>query len=212
MNNVRRNLEQALNEAATFRHDVLEYEVDANGNEVPERTPNAPPAGPNDSNVVIFQMMLHYKRKLEDEQEINAVAMKKLKTQQDVIETRDDEIRTLRRANISNVNRLTQQHNAARRLSQCLQDMFETIELVRDTDMGESPEGFRLIEGTMDRQMGRAAIAIELMGRREPIPHDHEQHVWNYELWMLEHGEAALTDEEMQEVIDLTGEETEEEE
>jgi len=214
MNNVRRNLEQALNEAATFRHDVLEYAVDANGNKVPERTPNAPPAGPNDSNVVVFQMMLHYKRKLEDEQEINAIAMKKLKTQQNRLDALQEWTNELHQDNIQlgNMNRemqiantngrdeMTRLQEGARLMTRAACEMFTVVEMIdaceelRELDGEPRWNGLNFLVGEKREIKERAQVALNLINGTSP-----------------DIAFAIADDLIARELIDLTGEETEEE-
>jgi len=203
MNNVRRNLIEALNEAALEGRvtQVLEY------NE-PERTPNAHPAGPGDSNVVVFQMMLHYKRQLECEQDINAIAMKKLKTAHDMIASLQHEQheliqdnRQLVRANERGSAVIIRKHQAGMRMAACLDEMFETIDVVVDTGLGDDGAlGMEYISAHRDAIGQRARVALDMFVEVHQPEEDSETEEDTEQQWLFGTG-----------VIDLTGDETEEE-
>jgi len=205
MNNVRRNLIDAINEVGIPTTQVLEYSVDANGNEIPERTPNARPAGPTDSNVVVFQMMLHYKRQLECEQEINAIAMKKLKkAHNDMASLQHEhhevlqENRLLVNANQRGAMTVVRKHQAGMRIAKCLDDMFDTIDLVVETGLGDDGAlGMEYIAMHKQAIQQRAEIALELF--TDIIRPEDDFDTDDEGVPMMAH-----------EVIDLTGDETEE--
>jgi len=207
MNNVRRNLEQALNEAASPVHQVLEYEI--------RRPADARPAAPTDSNVVVFQMMLHYKRKLEEEQEINAIAMKKLKTQQnriDAIQEWADELhqdnlhlgdmnRELEQAITNGRFEMARLQEGAQLMTKAASEMFTIVEMVdaceelRELDGEPKWNGRNFLVGEKRVIKERAQVALDLINGTSPDI------------------AFAITDDLIaRELIDLTGDETEEEE
>jgi len=195
MSNVRRSLEQALNEAV--RPEVVQ------------------PAAQNESNVVIFEMMMHYKRKYEDEEAINAIAFKKLKTQQDRIVTLTewaDELLAdnhqlgqmnaqLQDANINGRTEMRRQRTGTDQLAASMGELLQTVNIVLITeDMGGIDGGgewrggdFLRMEANDARR--KALAAIDLINGVSPE---------------IAFGTNA-DDLRAIEMIDLTGEETEEE-
>ena len=136
----------------------------------PERTPNAIPGAPNDSNVVIFQMMLHYKRQLECEQDINAIAMKKLKKcHQDLASLQHEKHELLRdnrllvNANERGSATIIRKHQAGMRMAKCLDDIFETIDIVIETGLGDDGAlGMEYIGAHRDAIGQRAKTALDM--------------------------------------------------
>jgi len=195
MNNVRRNLEQALNEAAR-----------------PEG--QAAPA-PDASNVVIFEMMMHYKRKLEDEEAVNAIAFKKLRTQQDRIVTLtewSDELLAdnhqlgmmnaqLHDANVNGRREMTRQREGTDQLAAAMGELLQTVDVVlvtEDAIRGMNDNGIWAGAHFLRRDATAARVkalhAIDLITGTSP------------EIAFRTEGDLRAT-----EMIDLTGEETEEE-
>lgn len=147
------------------------------------------------SNTVIFEMMMHYKRKSEIAEESSRSAHKKLKHARDAIGSLQHELqeqvatnREFARANRRGADIIHRKHQAGMRLVGCLDDLFGAIDLVQDTSLGDDHAlGIEFI--TMHKQAihGRAETALMLF---------------------VEHNDEDL---ETDETIDLTGEETEEE-
>lgn len=144
------------------------------------------------SNTVLFEMMMHYKRKMEDEQEISRIAMKKLKRAHDavdemafVVADRDQQIRQLTMANMRGAALVMQKHEAGMRIVTHLQDLYDNIDLVYETELGGAHLGMNYIYNERVRSEQRAGNALQLFL-----------------------AEPQLEIEE----IDLTGEETETEE
>lgn len=136
-------------------------------------------------------MMMHYKRVAELESE----EVERLKNQAtlhavemiDMQQRLTTEIiggRTIRAANVRGAMMVMRKHDAGMRLTRCLDELFDAIELVHQTQMSMEPAA-EYLKYEKDRIQQRASTAFELLIR--------------------EHDEL-----DADEVIDLTGEDTEE--
>lgn len=160
------------------------------------------PVAQTESNVVLFQMMMHYKRRMEDAEESAKKVVKKMRTNEtaylrtlELMEhdsrEADNRIRFLVAANVQGANALIRKHEAGMRLIHCLDDVFNAVELVDETQLaGENNLGLRYINSEKKVVGQRARVAIDLL-MRDPEFETHEFHT---------------------EVIDLTADEETEEE
>lgn len=165
------------------------------------------------SNTVLFEMMNFYKRRAEHAEATNDRLMKKMKQE---CEDHNNEMARiqhqlhqqiqlnshLQAANVRGARTILRKHNAGLRLAHCLDDLVGAIELVEETRLGgEDALGCMYINMHKDRIKGRADSAIQLLVHNELDDN------------MVDHFENEVADTLLaQEVIDLTGESTEEEE
>lgn len=182
----RRNLLPELNEAAEA--------IDINRG-----------AAQTNSNTVIFEMMNFYKRKLEESEKENEELTKKIKTMQaehlhdiHALETQlDRQVHTnfiFAQTNMQQAETVMRKHQAGVRLARCFDEMAAAIELVEETHVGDEAMALRYIYMKKEEVMQRANVALHMLIR----PSEEEDRV-----------QLDLAIEE--EIIDLTGEDTEEE-
>jgi len=150
------------------------------------------------SNVVLLEMMMHYKRRMEVAEDDSERSKKRMKVmeqvhwetvsqQQETIQTQNAANDMLRRANIRGASMVVRKHEAGMRLMTCLDDLFNDIDLSYGAkDPAEIRATDEYLMHMKQRVMSRAETAFMLL--------------------VQEHNELE-TDEE----IDLTGESTEEE-
>lgn len=147
---------------------------------------------PDASNVVLYQMMMHYKRvaeleseeveRLKEEREVHATEMAGM---QERLHTEIIGGRAIRAANVRGAMMVMRKHDAGMRLTRCIDELFDAIELIHQTQMSFAP-GMEYLKYEKDRIQQRATTAFELLIR--------------------EHDELEADEE-----IDLTGDTTEEE-
>jgi len=156
------------------------------------------PLPQDSSNVVIFQMMMHYKRRMEIAEDEAEHYKKRSKIMEEIWE---DEINTAhdrldieirRNRQIMQTNQrgafmTIRKHAAGMRLINCLDEIFTAVDTAGEA--GESEDALQYIYRVREGVQARAGIAFEML--------------------IAEHRDDELeTDEE----IDLTGETTEEDE
>lgn len=155
------------------------------------------------SNTVLFEMMMYYKRKMELAEETAAQDRKRLKKATAVareaqdqvhaltmqVRDLDREIREYARANERGARMITRKHNAGLGLVGCMNQLIEVIDTVEDTAVN-----YNGMLGVEYISMHKRAIVGRAAGFLERFTDDLD----DLEL-------------EADEVIDLTGEETEEE-
>lgn len=158
-------------------------------------------------NVVLFEMMMHYKRRLDIAEASLEQAKKRAKKQRDIYEDAlgglqhqlHEQIETNRefaRANEQGARMIVRKHQAGMRLVGCLDDLFESIDIVNDTGLGDDKAlGMEYISMHAAAIKSRAETALELFTWDREDPEDDD--------------ESMLAADE---IIDLTGETTEEEE
>jgi len=153
------------------------------------------------SNTVLFEMMMYYKRKMEIAEETAEQDRKRLKKAtavardaQDQVHALNAHVRTLAseineyaRANERGARMITRKHNAGLGIVACMNQLIEVIDTVEDTAVN-----YNGMLGIEYISMHKRAIVGRAAGFLETFTDD-------------------LDDLEADEVIDLTGEETEEE-
>jgi len=158
------------------------------------------PLPQTESNVVIYQMMMHYKRRMECAEDREEHYKKRMRIEEELnqeeIEDKNRQISQLRselaftrRANQNGAGMVIRKHHAGLRLVECLDEMFCAVELARDTQLG-----------------GLDNLAVDYIDTvRVQV---HEQAQVAFELLVQEHNEDDL---ESDEIIDLVTTEDESE-
>jgi len=178
-----------------FRIDVDEYPINAaNG------------ATQTNSNVVIFEMMNFYKRRMEAAEEENEQLKKKLKQAQDehlhdihqLEHQLDNQVNMnmiFAQTNMRQAETTMRKHQAGIRLARCFDELAAAVELVEETYIGGGEEiALRYIYMKKEEIMQRANVGIQMLIAPTPDEPEVEIHMTRIE----------------QEIIDLT-EQTEEE-
>lgn len=170
---------------------------------------------PQASNVVLYHMMNFYKRRAEAlEEELQRVTKKARDDYEehrnemgDLQQQLHDQVATnneFAQVNLRGAHTIVRKHRAGLRLAHCLDDLVGAIELVSETHIGDEQMGLRFIEMKKNEIMERADVAIQLLVQRDFVDPESEVERWENEVaddfLVAPHG-----------VIDLTGEETEEE-
>ena len=152
------------------------------------------------SNTVIFEMMMHYKRRMEVAETTTAHLKKRAKIMEEVweeeIQARDERLdveiirnRQLMAANQRGAAMCVRKHAAGMRLINCLDELFTSIDVATSPEMNIGGEyAIEYVTMHRDSVSARATMAFEML--------------------IQEHAEDELDSDE---VIDLTGETTEEE-
>lgn len=149
---------------------------------------------PTESNAVLFEMMMYYKRTADAAQEhtkrLERRAERHAREMADVqsrLHVAIEQRRATAAANLRGAHMVVRKHNAGMRMVRCIDDLFNAIELAYQTRM-DSDTGIKYVKFEKDRIEQRATTAFELL--------------------IQEHDEPDL---DADEVLDLTGESTEEE-
>lgn len=181
---------------------------------------------PDSSNVILFHMMNFYKRRAEALEEENNRLNKKLKQQYedhrnemgDLQQQLHDQVQInhhFAQVNLRGAELVTRKHQAAMRLAHCVDEIFNSIELVQDT-VGAQPDalGIQYLVMKKNEVQQRADVAIQLLVRT-PEMDESELTAWENEIAPVlidltndteDDGEETETD------LGEDGEETEEEE
>lgn len=133
------------------------------------------------SNTVLFEMMMHYKRRMEvaeDDSERNKKRMKVMEQvhwetvseQNETIQAQNAANDMLRRANIRGAEMVMRKHEAGMRLMTCLDDIFNDIDLSYGAKAAEDRRATdEYLMHMKERAMQRAGTAFEL------LIHEHDE-------------------------------------
>jgi len=128
----------------------------------------ADPLPPTESNVVLYQMMMHYKRSMEVAEDREQHYKKRMKIEEELYQEEIDVYRQgnqrlthqLQRTQLQLVNK----HEAGMRLVHCLDNVFNAVELAVETELGGPGNlGVTYIETIKDMEHERATTAFELL-------------------------------------------------
>jgi len=126
------------------------------------------PLPPTESNVVLYQMMMHYKRRMEVAEDREGHYKRRMKIEEELYQEEID----VHRANNTRLHhqlqrtqlQLVNKHEAGMRLVNCLDNMFGAVELAVETDLGGPGNlGVTYIETIKDMEHERATTAFELL-------------------------------------------------
>lgn len=128
----------------------------------------AAPLPPTESNVVLYQMMMHYKRRMEVAEEREDHYKKRMKVEEELYQEEIDVWRQSNRRFSDQLYRtqlqLINKHDAGMKLAACLDNMFEAVDLAYDTDLGgKNNLAVAYLDTIKDQEQGRAATAFELL-------------------------------------------------
>lgn len=163
----------------------------------------ADPEAPTTSNVVIYQMMMHYKRRMDIAEDRESHYKKRMKIEQELYEEEierknlqitglQDLVNFTTRANHRGAAMVVRKHHAGLRLVECLDEIFSAVELSKDTDLGGVGNlAVEYIDTVKDEVHGRAQTAFELLVR--------------------EHDEVDLDSDEVIDLVTTEEEDSEEE-
>jgi len=127
------------------------------------------------SNVVLLEMMMHYKRRMEIAESETERAKKRVKVmeqvhwetvsqQQETIQTQNAANDMLRQANIRGAQMVMRKHEAGMRLMACMDDLFNDIELSYGAKAIEERRGSdEYLMYMKERAVQRAGTAFELL-------------------------------------------------
>jgi len=149
-------------------------------------------------NTVLFEMMMHYKRRMEVAEDACEHMRKRMRMEEEIhIEEMDakDQLlhdarqvnRMVMSANLRGAHAVVRKHHAAMRMIECLDEVFSAVELVNETEMGGAfHEGVDYLTTCVGAIKERATVAFDLL--------------------LQEPGDELTSDE----VIDVSGDSTEE--
>lgn len=128
----------------------------------------ADPLPPTESNVVLYQMMMHYKRRMEIAEEREEHYKKRMKIEEELYQEDIDVWRQSNRRFSDQLYRtqlqLINKHDAGMKLAACLDNMFEAVDLAYDTDLGGKDNlAIAYLDTIKDQEQGKAANAFELL-------------------------------------------------
>lgn len=126
------------------------------------------PEPPTSNNIVLYQMMMHYKRRMEIAEDREQHYKKRMKIEEELY---TEEIQVYRQGNERLINQLQRtqflairKHDAGMRLVNCLDDMFSAVELARDTDLGGPGNlAVEYIDTIKEQMHSKATVAFELL-------------------------------------------------
>jgi len=122
------------------------------------------PVAPTESNVVLYQMMMHYKRRMESAEAEVEKQLKRIKCDSAAIDDLTERNVILVDANRRGAHVAIRKHHAGMRLVNCLDEIFTAIELVEHTTIREHREiGVDYIAMKKDEIQQRATMAFELL-------------------------------------------------
>lgn len=169
---------------------------------------------PEASNAVLFHMMNYYKRKFEQSDEELQSTKRRMKVEEEIhtehirnleaeLNQRIVERIQLGHANFRGSQIILRKHQAGIRMLHCIDELAAAIELVEDTRIGgENNMGVHYIAMEKNKIMQRVQVAMQIFSH-DPDSDEEENAVTR---WENEISPQLVTN-----IIDLTGEETQEE-